>query len=90
METIAASIRMEPLRQAMVKSTGIAMSSVPKKLNSIGGSNSSSIVYAPNVTIQGGGSGSKAEFMNILREHKYEIMKMIDEANSRKQRLSYS
>jgi hypothetical protein len=92
METIAASVKMEPLRNAMTRSTSMAMSSVPKTLASVSGGNRSyggtSIVYSPNITI--GAGGNTSSLMDELQRHKDELMRMISEYDNRKQRLSYS
>lgn len=95
METIAASVRVEPLSRAMARSTGIAMASVPKSLRSISNSRSTSvggtmINYSPSITVSGGSPADKAAFADMLRQHKDELMRLIDESNNRRNRLRFA
>jgi TP901 family phage tail tape measure protein len=92
METIAASVRMEPLRNAMTRSTGVAMAAIPRAMATASGGGSrtyggTQVVYSPNITIQGGASSS---LMEELNRHKDDLMRLIRQEDARKQRLSYN
>jgi TP901 family phage tail tape measure protein len=95
METIAASVKAEPLSRAMARSTGVAMASVPRALSSVSNNRSASfggttVHYSPVVTISGGSPADKAAFGDMLRQHKDELMRLIDEANNRRNRLKFA
>jgi TP901 family phage tail tape measure protein len=91
METIAASVKMEPLHRAMTRSTGIAMSAFPRTLAtaSVGGRGNNyggtTIVYSPTISFADSGNIS-----DVLKKHSKEIFDLIRAEESRKKRLSYS
>lgn len=94
METIASTVKAEPLSRAMAKSTGIAMATVPKTLGGVSTRSASyggtTVHYSPVINLNGGSPADKAAFSDMLKEHKDELMRMIDEATNRRNRLTFA
>lgn len=93
-ETIADTIKPAPLVRAMRVTTAAAMLAVTPgagksmtKMNRAGGSGS--IVYSPNVTIQGGSPQAKEDFKKILNEHSKEIFKLVQSENRKNKRTEF-
>jgi len=55
-----------------------------------GATNNSSIVYSPQVTIASGSPADKANFMNMLKDHKRELQQMMTGMDNNKKRVNYS
>jgi TP901 family phage tail tape measure protein len=93
-ETIAASVRPAPLVKAvssMASQAVGAMSPSPRMAmaGAGGGGMGVSINYSPVVNISGGGEQNKTDFIAILRTHKDEIMRMIENEVARRERSKY-
>jgi TP901 family phage tail tape measure protein len=97
-ETIAMAMKPAPMIRAMQLVTATASrqlgtpSSVGAGNNSFTGGSYGGIhfSYSPQVTISGGATPQAQEsFANMLKQHKDEIMRMIDEAVSRRNRTSF-
>ena len=89
-ETIAATIKPAPLFAAMnkalsFKSKPISMGN-PRQGSASG---SVSIHYNPNISINGASPQVKEDFAKMLKQHKDEILKMIQAENHRQARLAY-
>jgi phage-related protein len=90
METIAANIKPGPLMSAMENVTGAVASGAPGMLQPVAaGGGGFSLNYSPSVSIMGGGAQAKQDFSQMLRTHKNEIQRMIDEYKTRKERVSF-
>lgn len=101
-ETIAQAIKPAPLVRAMQVTTAAAMLAVtpvmakpiePAKINSTfntqTGGGSVSIVYNPTITIGSGGSQDKQAFIDMLKQHKDDIARIVDDVNSRNNRKKF-
>jgi len=55
-----------------------------------GATNNSSITYSPQVTIASGSPADKANFMNMLKDHKRELQQMMTGMDNNKKRVNYS
>lgn len=88
-ETIASTIKPLPLQNAMHKSLSFASKPFGKNSNSgsFASSNPVIIQYNPTITISGG--ESKDEFLQMLKKHKDEILKMFRAEQERKLRVAY-
>ena len=89
-ETIAATIKPAPLFAAMNKA--LSFKSKPLSMgNSRQGSSSGSVSihYNPNISINGASPQLKEDFAKMLKQHKDEILKMIQAENHRQARLAY-
>ncbi|MGI6394497.1 MAG: phage tail tape measure protein [bacterium] len=89
-ETIAGTIKPEPVRDAMQKVTGQISGAAPSH-GGVGGGSSGSVVvnYSPTITIGSGTKEDVAGFSEMLNRHKDELMKIIDEVTRQKTRLAY-
>ena len=89
-ETIAGTIKPEPVRDAMQKVTGQISGASPSRGGAAAGSSGSVIVhYSPTITIGSGTKEDIAGFSEMLNRHKDELLKIIDEATRKKMRLAY-
>ena len=104
-ETIAQAIKPAPLVRAMQVTTAAAMMATtpvtpvmtkpiePAKINSIfntqAGGGSVSIVYNPTITIGSGSSQDKQAFIDMLKQHKDDIARIVDDVNSRNNRKKF-
>lgn len=103
-ETIAQAVKPAPLVKAMQVTTAAAMLAVtpviakpiePLKVNSTinsqsgVGSNSVSVVYNPSITIASGSNQDKQAFTDLLKQHKDEIARMVEDVNIRNSRKKY-
>ncbi len=103
-ETIAQSVKPAPLVKAMQATTAAAMLAVtpviakpiePLKVNSTinnqsgVGSNSVSVVYNPSITIASGSNQDKQAFTDLLKQHKDDIARMVEDVNIRNSRKKY-
>ena len=103
-ETIAQSVKPAPLVKAMQVTTAAAMLAVtpviakpiePLKVNSTinsqsgVGSNSVSVVYNPSITIASGSNQDKQAFTDLLKQHKDDIARMVEDVNIRNSRKKY-
>jgi hypothetical protein len=89
-ETIAQSIKPEPLMRAMNNVAGVMAGGAGGMLQpAAAGGGGMSINYSPTITVNGGGPGAQQEFSTLLQKHKNEIGKMIESYQSRKERLAF-
>lgn len=88
METIATSIKPFPVMKAM-NSAMMPVRSQAGNYRTGGGGGGVSLVYSPVISISGAGAGTKEEFSSLLKRHETEIMRMITEANRKKERRTY-
>lgn len=93
-QTIANAMKPTPLIRAMAAVTSQAAAYSPGGGGSFGGTNISgggiTISYAPVISINGSISdGAKEGFAAELRRHKDDIMRVIDEALQRRERLKF-
>ena len=91
-ETIASTIKPNPLANAMTKSLstfhGTFKANIPK-FTPISQTNSSpiSINYNPVITMSG--NASKEDFAQLLRQHKEELLNIFRQENERRLRMAY-
>jgi TP901 family phage tail tape measure protein len=95
METLALSLKSDALSKAMNKGMNVAVGSIPKRIagtavSSATTSGQTIITYSPVINIGAGADGDKKSFIELLNKHKEELLRMIDEANSRRARRSFS
>lgn len=95
-ETIAQSMKPAPIVRAMGIATSAARSAFSVRNTgggvSRGGGSGGGVVihYSPNITISGGGvSGPGDNFDALLRKHASELVRLVEDAMSRKNRLSF-
>jgi TP901 family phage tail tape measure protein len=89
-ETIAQSIKPEPLMRAMNNVAGVMAGGAGGMLQpAAAGGGGMSINYSPTITVNGGGPGAQQEFSTLLQKHKNEIGRMIESYQSRKERLAF-
>jgi len=89
-ETIAATIKPAPLISAMNKA--LSFKSNPITMSNLRQGNSGgaiSINYSPTVNISGGSQQEKEEFLQILKQHKDEILRIVKAEKIRQERLAY-
>ena len=91
-ETIAQAIKPAPLVKAMQVTTAAAvMATTPvnsMSSNNIGGG-SVSIVYNPTITIGAGSSQDKQAFVDLLKQHKDDIARIVTDVNDRNNRKKF-
>ena len=90
-ETIASTIKPAPIMSAMSKTMGIVSSGIKVSASNFikGGGGSTIINYNPTITISGDSNNSKEEFLVLLKRHKDELIRLINQENQRKMRLAY-
>jgi TP901 family phage tail tape measure protein len=97
-ETIAMAMKPAPMIRAMQYVTASASRQLgtPPTLGGGtsfaggGGAGGIHVVYSPQITISGGATPQAQEsFTNMLKQHKDDIMRLIDEAVSRRNRTSF-
>lgn len=92
-ETIAASVKAAPLvnavRNVASQTAGVGAPRPALAMAGASGGGGMSINYAPVVNISGGGEQAKSDFLTILRQHKDEIMQMIERENRLRERSKY-
>jgi|GEM_PF-2517933 len=98
-ETLAGAIRPGPA-VAAVRTLAAGMAAVPLSLGApasaglpagsgSGGGSTVQITYAPSISVQGGGADAETQIRKLLRENADEIMRLVEEAMRRKERLQY-
>lgn len=95
METLALSLKSDALSKAMNKGMNVAVGSIPKRIAGTSVSSAVSpgqtvITYSPVIHIGAGADGDKKSFIELLNRHKEDLLKIIDEANARRARRSFS
>lgn len=89
-ETIAATIKPAPLMAAMNKALSLKSNPITMSNSRQGNSGGAvSINYSPTVNISGGSSQEKEEFLQILKQHKNEILRIVKAEKQRQERLAY-
>lgn len=93
-EQVAQSVKPNSLVKSISAATSVGAASVNRSLSPIasgGGGGSVSVNYSPVITIGAGATvGDKASFMEVLENHKSEMMRMIAEAGRTQNRKAYA
>ncbi len=89
-ETIAATIKPLPILTAMNKALSLSSKGLKGNVarGNVGGS-STTINYSPNISIDNASPTAKADFAQMLKKHKDEILKIVKAENQRQVRLAY-
>lgn len=80
----AAQKQTEKAKPAMQRSTATNTSNVSKSVNA------TQVNYNPTINVAGATAADKESFSQMLRKHKAEIAKMVQEINANKQRTSFA
>jgi TP901 family phage tail tape measure protein len=89
-EQIAATIKPAPLVSAMNKALSFKTKPITMSNSKQGNSGGTvSIHYNPIVTLNGSTPQDKEEFLQILKQHKDEILRMVKSEKIRQERLAY-
>ena len=94
-ETIAESMKPNALTNKMSKVMTAARQSMNANFNvasptASGGGGGASLVYSPQITINGGGSEAQSAFGQMLASHKDEILRILRAENDRTTRRSFA
>lgn len=95
METIASTLKPEPLTSALSKSLGIFTSStlssskIKTNVSSSAPENKITVNYNPVISLYGSDDKTKNNFKKILQEHKNDIIAIIKKEFERKERVAY-
>jgi tape measure domain-containing protein len=92
-EQVAQSVKPNSLVKSISAATSVGAASVNRSLSPVasGGGGSVSVNYSPVITIGAGATvGDKASFMEVLENHKSEMMRMIAEAGRTQNRKAYA
>ena len=92
-EQVAQSIKPNSLVRSISDATTVGANSLNRSLTPVasGGGGSVSVNYSPVITIGSGATvGDKASFMEVLENHKTEMMRMISEAGRSQNRKAYA
>lgn len=89
-ETIASTIKPAPLFTAMNKALNFKAKPISVNASGYGNSGGSiSIHYNPTVSINGASPQAKEDFIQMLRQHKDEILRLVRTEKQKQMRLAY-